>query len=169
MTNGINVPTIWMKSRAMAILVVNLNKKVMPMTTSHHPMIDNHCSGDPNGNHATVAFKRPSAAESPKGLSMPNQKKIMAKEIRRAGMPHNFICFAICWSMRLNEDLFMVNQEWEIHLSSIDQNLVNKGQSIINQMPHFRVLPFYRFQMLENFPCQLSIAVFFGQFVEFYG
>jgi hypothetical protein len=53
----------------------------------------NHISGDPKGNHTTVAFSKPSAEESPKGFSIPNQIKMTPKDKRMDGILALFIVF----------------------------------------------------------------------------
>ena len=48
-----------------------------------------------SGNQTTVAFKSVAAEEYPKGFKIPNQKKIIPKDIRNAGIPIALILLAI--------------------------------------------------------------------------
>ena len=95
MKSGRNVPPICMKSNPMAILDVDLNRKVIPMITSHHPITETHCAEFKNGIQLIVASTNGMAAESPKGFKMPNQMKMTANDIRMAAIDDLFIIPAI--------------------------------------------------------------------------
>lgn len=82
------VPTIWSASNATAIRIVLLNRNATPIATSHQPIIETHVSPSKNGNQGTVARTSGSAEEMPSGFRMPNQTKIIPKEIRTAIVPH---------------------------------------------------------------------------------
>ncbi len=82
----------------MAILVVRWNRNVTPIATSHHPIAITQKSGDPNGSHTTVALSRFSAEERLNGFKIPNQIKIIPKEILIAVLLQRFIYFAITGS-----------------------------------------------------------------------
>ncbi len=86
----------------MAILVVRENRNVTPIATSHKPITINQKSGVPKGNQTTVAFSKLSADETLKGFNIPNQIKIMPKDIRIAGILQYFIHRAMFWSIFIN-------------------------------------------------------------------
>jgi hypothetical protein len=94
-TRGMNVPNIWRKSNAMAILVVRENRNVTPIATSHNPIATSQNSGVPNGNHTTVAFSRLSADERSKGFNIPNQIKMIPNDNRIALILQRLIHLAI--------------------------------------------------------------------------
>ena len=121
--NGIKVPTICINSRAMATLVALLNRKAMPMATSYQPITSTQADGSKNGNQATVASTRGMAAEVPKGFKIPNQMKITANEILKAGSLHCCILCATDLSSR-SSVAFMVVCFW---CSSKEQNRQQKN------------------------------------------
>lgn len=78
---GRKVPPICRKSSPIAILEVDLKRKVIPMMTSHHPITETHWSVLRKGIQFTVALTRGIAADKPSGFKIPNQTKITANEI----------------------------------------------------------------------------------------
>ena len=88
----------------------------MPIKTSQSPMIISQVFGSKNGSHETVLSKSDSAGEMPKGFKIPNQIKIIPREIRRAKTPQfsikseilrsrfsklNFIVLLVCLNIYL--------------------------------------------------------------------
>ena len=82
-----NVPTICKARSAIAGRIVLRKRNVIPIATSHHPMMINHTSASNSGSQWTVAMTRGSAGDKPSGLRTPNQMKMIPNEVRRARIP----------------------------------------------------------------------------------
>ena len=80
LNNGIKVPVICKNNRTKEILIVLLNKKNIPINTSHMPIILTHMSGSKKGIQSTVFTTNSSAGDIPSGLSIPNQKNITNRD-----------------------------------------------------------------------------------------
>ena len=108
LNNGIKVPVICKNKRTKEILIVLLNKKNIPINTSHIPIILTHMSGSKKGIQSTVFITNSSAGDIPSGLSIPNQKNITNRD--KLSMGTSILIFFTHKKLGLHQILTIIYQ-----------------------------------------------------------
>ena len=108
LNNEIKVPVICKNKRTKEILIVLLNKKNIPINTSHMPIILTHMSGSKKGIQSTVFTTNSSAGDIPSGLSIPNQKNITNRD--KLSMGTSILIFFTHKKLGLHQILTIIYQ-----------------------------------------------------------